>query len=129
MVKVILRERKIHHILFGISVIVGFILSWYWNNPILLILSTVYSVVLYLVVPRYETKTGQQVAFTKTFTADVVLARLKTLTARSEKALKAKITNYKKTHQLSDDTLIIETIEKEGYIEYSVVLRDITPDC
>ena len=119
----IVRKRKISHILFIVSLIVSFA-SFYFNIPIVFILSVVYSAVFYLTVPRHKTKTGKA-TFQKTFTMNCVLSRPITLTARSEKALKAKITNYEKTHTISGKSDITRT-KKDNYTEYSITLQDIT---
>ncbi len=117
----IVGERKISHVLFGISVIVGFVLSWYFDNTILLILSTVYTIVLYVAVPRHHTKTGRAI-FQQTFTSDAIIVKPITLTARSEKALKAKINNYEKTHEVNSKSDIIIT-KNIDHTEYSIILH------
>jgi len=121
----IVRTRKISHILFIVSLVVSFV-SFYFNIPIIFILSVVYSAVFYLTVPRHQTKTGKA-TFEKTCTVDVVISRPITLTARSEKALKAKITNYEKTHTISSKSSI-KIIKKEDHTEYSIILQDISKE-
>jgi len=121
----IVRERKISHILYIVSLVVSFV-SFYFNIPIVFILSVVYSAVFYLTVPRHQTKTGQA-TFKTTFTVSAVISRPTTLTARSEKALKAKVTNYEKTHTIASKSDITIT-KKDDYMEYSITLQDITKE-
>jgi len=119
----IIRERKISHVLFIVSLIVGFA-SFYYNIPIIFILSVVYSAVSYLAVPRHHTQTGQA-TFKTTCTVNGIISRPTPFIAGSKKALMAKVTNFEKTHTISSKSEIKIT-EKEGRTEYSIIVQDIT---
>jgi len=124
MVEVIVRKRKISDILFIVSLIVSFV-SFYFDIPIIFILSMVYSAAIYLTVPRHETRTAEKVTMSTTFTVGAIISRPTTFTASSEKFLKAKVTNFEKTHKIAGKSEIKIT-EKDGQTEYSIIVQDIT---